>query len=105
MLTAEIIVMWVAIFLFTTVYGLLRHRRLSRRIVAVALGTATFLAALAAAFPIDQPPSAPQVLWRWLVHCALFSASIRLFARANWRSSLGAGFFSATCLALLWILS
>ena len=101
MLTAEIIVMWVAIFLFTTVYGLLRHRRLSRRIVAVALGTATFLAALAAAFPIDQPPSAPQVLWRWLVHCALFSASMTV-CPGRLAFQLRAG-RSTTCLALLWI--
>ena len=41
---------------------------------------------------------------RRVVHFSLFTLAIRAFTRSPWRDSLGAGFFSSTCLTLLQIL-
>lgn len=100
MAAADLFLTWAVLFAFTAAYGLLRRRKLSPQIVAVGLATATLLTAVGAAFPL-APLSWDRVILGWLVHFALFSLAVRILTRSPWQASLGAGFFSATCLALL----
>ncbi|HHT73635.1 MAG TPA: hypothetical protein GX008_07970 [Firmicutes bacterium] len=103
MSTGELILAWAVLFIFTAAYGLLRQGKLSRQVVAVGLAAATILVAVGATFP-TEPVSWGKVLMRWVVHFSLFTLAIRAFTRSPWRDSLGAGFFSSTCLTLLQIL-
>lgn len=105
MSSKEMIITWVAIFIFTAVYGLLRRKRLTMQTTAVGFALATLLVAIAVLLPMESEISFRVVGLRWLINLFLFSGALRVFAKSRWQDSFGAGFFCATCLALLQVLT
>ncbi|HHY09258.1 MAG TPA: hypothetical protein GX528_01690 [Firmicutes bacterium] len=97
--------LWIAIALTTIIYAIFMGRRIDWKTMGLSLGGATAFTLLGYFLPgKGQFLTMPEIGLRWLINLVIFTAAFRLGLRANWRRSIGAGFFAATCLVLLQLL-